>query len=85
MNAAATGKTGLGVRRLLWLLLLPLPAIVGYAQGGDLPRAMTKISNAAAKGDRLPVSHPSDAAWMSCAPPQTPPRIAGCEAMADVD
>lgn len=41
----------------LWLLLLSLPAIVGYAESRDARGAMTEISNSAAKGDRLPLGH----------------------------
>ncbi|GBD50458.1 hypothetical protein METY_3671 [Methylopila sp. Yamaguchi] len=41
--------------RWLWLVLLPLPLLMGYAESGDPLAAMSQISNRAAKGDRLPI------------------------------
>lgn len=58
----------LSALRWLWLLLLPLPSILAYAESGDPLGDMRDISNRAAKEDRLPIAHPADAAWTSCAP-----------------
>lgn len=65
MRSAATRRRAL---RWLWLLLLPLPSFVGYAGSGDPIGTMSQISNRAAKGDRLPFTHSSDAGSASCAP-----------------
>ena len=54
--------------RWLWLFLLPLPLLMGYAESGDPLATMSQISNRAAKGDRLSVAHPAESAWTSCSP-----------------
>ncbi|MFD1701651.1 hypothetical protein ACFSCV_01410 [Methylopila henanensis] len=54
--------------RWLALLLLPLPAMIGYAESRDPIATMTKISNSAAKGDRLPMAAEADGAQTFCAP-----------------
>lgn len=53
--------------RWLWLVLLPLPLLMGYAESGDPLATMSQISNRAAKGDRLPVLGPDSGDWTSCA------------------
>lgn len=75
----------LGALRWLWLLLLPLPSIMGYAESGDPLATMSEISNRAAKGDRLPIAHSAETAWTSCSPFRQTQDVGQCAALAKAD
>ncbi|MBM7851427.1 hypothetical protein JOD31_001652 [Methylopila capsulata] len=80
-----TRWTRLSGARLLWLFLLPLPLLTGYAESGDPLKTMSQISNRAAKGDRLPTAHADRAAWTPCAPVRPSQDVGRCAALAKAD
>lgn len=68
------------LRPRLWVLLLPLPAMVGHAESGDPLKTMSQISNSAAKGDRLPIASGRSADWTAC-PPTRVSQTGVCSAL----
>lgn len=69
----------------LSLLLLPLPAVVGYAESRVPLGAPTEISNRSAKGDRLPLARQTESAWRSCASTGRGDHVAICRVLGAAD